>query len=165
MRHRSCTMILLALLVLAAAARAEESPPQPVAPEQPAASDPVMDLEIAIAQLTPPVDQGTVDHLRGQIAALPETAEQQRLQQALDDQLKKIANWIGPDAPDAVITEHLDQLNLSDAASPEDVDARDEALSALERIKDPARRDRLIEHLRERERDAGTLITAPASNR
>lgn len=165
LRHLLHTVLLLSLLVLVTAARAEPAPPEPASANTPAAADATMEMEIAIAQLTPPVDPAVVDHLRSEMAALADPTEQQRLQQALDDQLQKIANWIGPDAPDAVITQHLDRLNLSDQASPEDLEARDEALSAIERIEDPARRDRLIEHLRERERDAGTLITAPTSSR
>ncbi len=158
----SCCVLLSGVAQAAEAPAAEPSQP-PVATTDTPLSDPV-GIEQAIAQIVPPVDQKQVDHLAATIKALEDPAEQQRLQQVLDARLSKVAHWLTPDAPDAVITQRVEALNLGDEPTTADLDARDEVLSTIERIEDPSRRERFVDQLRKRERDAGTLIEAPKSS-
>ena len=149
----------------AADAPVTETPQPPLATnaDAPPVSSPT-DIEQAIAQLLPPVDQVQVKRLTAAIQDLDDPTEQERLQQMLEARVNTVATWITPDASDEIITQRLDALKFTAGASTESRNASEEVWSAISRIPDPERRERFLHQLEERERQAGTLIEAPKSS-
>ena len=139
------------------------------------------ELEAAIRGLSEPVDQEEVGKIFFDLGRLENPAEQQRLQQLLDERTRALMRFPPPSeqpangtsqhspGPGPAVTEEelqmrLEMLNLGPQATADDLRVRDELVSAIAGVADPVRREQLLHRLEEREREAETAVSTPVES-
>lgn len=179
MRHvgRGIRAVGLALMVMgipvmcAAAETADEPPPSPA------------QLEATIRDLKHPIDHERLTRLFVDLGRVADPAEQQRLQQLLDERMRELITppptspeeaassppeekphepaTFGSESADDEFQQRLKALHLGPDATADDLRQRDELISAIIGIRDPARRERYLLELEQLERNAETAVYRP----
>ena len=162
-------MIVLAVVSAVCGAsllsQAEDSTTPPMSPQE---------VESAIHELHPPLDQEQLSKLLFEVGRLQDPQEQTRLQGLLDDRTRELLTaqeaTSEPPPPAALpadtqpglsldLTEEdlrvrIETLMLGPTATADDIRARDELVTAIAGVADPIKRDELLKRLEEREHQA-----------
>ena len=167
-------LVMGSSIVCAAAETADEPPPSPA------------ELEATIRDLKHPIDHEQLTKLFFDLGRVTDLAEQQRLQQLLDGRMRELITppptppeetassvkegspagesgqaVFGSESPHDEFQQRLKALNLGPDASADDLRKRDELVSAIIGIRDPARRERYLLQLEQLERNAETAVYRP----
>ena len=162
-------------VVCAAIETTEEPPPSPA------------QLEATIHDLKHPIDHEQLTKLFFDLGRVTDPGEQQRLQQLLDERMRELITppptplekaaesspkekepqgerepaIFGAESPDDEFQQRLNALNLGSDATADDLRKRDELVSAIIGVRDPARRERYLLQLEQLERNAETAVYRP----
>ena len=177
-RIRVAGAILLGIgfpIVCAAIETTEEPPPSPA------------QLEATIRDLKHPIDHEQLTKLFFDLGRVTDPGEQQRLQQLLDERMRELITpppmlpeetaaflpkegehqgerepaTFGAESPDDEFQQRLNALNLGSDATADDLRKRDDLVSAIIGVRDPARRERYLLQLEQLERNAETAVYRP----
>lgn len=136
----------------------------------------VSEIEAAIDALSAPVDPEALNKIFVDLGFVEDPAEQQRLQEQLDQRIQALMEpesvpagdlAIGSEATEATpvpqmtdeeLRVRIQAIRLGRDASAQDLRDRDEVFAAIIAIEDPVKRDEFLQLLEARERDAETVV-------
>lgn len=140
---------------------------------RPAPPPSTSEIEDAIHALREPFDYGQLNKVSFDLARIEDATERERLQKILDERVRELMKI--PEVPEpakdvkdllggaeaandvALQTElpaQIDMLHLGPQATADELRARDELVLKIAQVRDPVKRDELLERLENREHDA-----------